>query len=166
MKIQTLLTGFAATAIILSVSACRTDNEQMIKRARLAGNENLRLKKEIEQKDARIAELKQQTEQTQQKIRTLQEQFDRTSKQAHQFDIENQQFKEDFRQKDSQIAELLQQVNLINEKDMRTQEQKTIANLLEILAKCENRLAKYEPVEAPPVIPFSLADANEPAQQK
>ena len=189
MKRRAVFAGFALTAVLTLVSACQQeDSAWMIKRAQLAGNENLRLKKEIEQKDAQIAlltqqkdakydkivkqkdaevaVLKQKIEQTQQKIRTLQEQFDRTSEQAQRFGMENQRFKEDFRQKDSQIAELQQQVNLMDEKNMRTQEHKMIISLMEILAECGNKLAKYEPVEALPVIPFSVADANEPAQQK
>lgn len=187
MKRQTIQTGLTAAIIIMLVSACQQD-DQMVKRAQIAGYENRSLKKEIEQKDAEIASLKQQKdakydkivkqkdaevavlkqkiEQTQQKIRALQEQFDRTSEQAQRFGMENQRFKEDFRQKDSQIAELQQQVNLMDEKNMRNQEHKMIVSLMEILAECGNKLAKYEPVEALPVIPFSVADANEPAQQK
>ncbi len=167
MEKQTIQTGLAAVMIMIGGLACRQENSaQMIRRAQLVGDENLRLKKELQQKDARLVSLERQLEQTRQKKQELQERSDQLAEKTQQMEDENASLKKETQQKSVEIAELQQQVNLMDEKNMRTQEHKMIVSLMEILAECGNKLAKYEPVEALPVIPFSVADANEPAQQK
>ncbi len=171
MKKQTVLVGLTMMAVLTLVSACQQD-DQMIKRAQLAGYENRQLKKQIEQKDAEIAALKQQhtmaqqqkdteitalkqqIEQAQQKIRNIQEQLDKVTSLAKQADAENLRLKDLSLQKDAEITSLKQQVNAMDEKNMQSQQMIFITHLTESLAQCQQKLAKYEPA----------VDANVPAE--
>lgn len=171
MKRQTVFAGLTMMAVLTLVSACQQD-DQMIKRAQLAGYENRQLKKQIEQKDADIAALKQQhamaqqqkdteitalkqqIEQAQQKIRNIQEQLDKTTSLAKQADAENLRLKDLSLQKDAEITSLKQQVNTMSEDNMRSQQMLLITQLMESLAECRQKLAKYEPV----------ADGNTPVE--
>jgi predicted RNase H-like nuclease (RuvC/YqgF family) len=171
MKRQTVLAGLTMVAVLTLVSACQQD-PQMIKRAQLAGYENRQLKKQIEQKDAEIAALKQQhamaqqqkdaeiaalkqqIEQALQKIQNIQKQLDETTNLAKQADAENLRLKDQSLQRDAEITNLKQQVNTMSEDNMRSQQMIFITQLTELLAQCQQKLAKYEPV----------VDANVPAE--
>jgi predicted RNase H-like nuclease (RuvC/YqgF family) len=175
MKKQTVLAGLTMVAVLTLVSACQQD-DQMIKRAQLAGYENRQLKKQIEQKDAEIAALKQQhavaqqdlqqqkdteitalkqqIEQARQKIQNIQEQLDKTTILAKQAADENKRLQEESRQKDARVAEMTRQVNAMDENNMRSQQMQLVIQLTESLAQCQQKLAKYEPA----------ADVNVPAE--
>jgi chromosome segregation ATPase len=175
MKRQTVLAGLTMMAVLTLVSACQQD-DQMIKRAQLAGYENRQLKKQIEQKDAEIAALKQQhamaqqnlqqqkdakiaaltqqIEQAQQKIQNIQEQLDKVTSLAKQANAENLRLKDLSLQKDAEIVKLKQTADVMQEKNMRSQQMLLITQLMESLAECRQKLAKYEPA----------VDANVPAE--
>ncbi len=62
MTRQIITLSLAALGLVTLASACQPSSDSMVRRAQLVGNENLKLKKEIQQKDAEIAELKKEIE--------------------------------------------------------------------------------------------------------
>lgn len=61
---RTIVMSLAVCIALSMLTGCqKTESDAgLVQRARLVGSENLKLKKEIEQKDARIAQLEQQIE--------------------------------------------------------------------------------------------------------
>jgi hypothetical protein len=49
-------------------------------------------------------------------------------------------------EKDSKITTLTQEVSVMSEDNMRSQQMIFITQLTELLAQCQQKLAKYEPV--------------------
>ena len=59
---RTILMSLIACIAVPMLTGCQESDSSMVQRARLVGNENLKLKKEIEEKDARITQLQKQIE--------------------------------------------------------------------------------------------------------
>jgi len=62
MTRQIMTVAMAALGLITLACSCQPSSDQKVRRAQLVGNENLKLKKEIQQKDAEIVELKKEIE--------------------------------------------------------------------------------------------------------
>ncbi|MBN2511947.1 MAG: hypothetical protein JXB18_03310 [Sedimentisphaerales bacterium] len=63
MTRQIVTVALSALGLITLACSCQPSSDQMVRRAQLVGNENLKLKKEIQHKDAKIAELEKEIEQ-------------------------------------------------------------------------------------------------------
>ncbi|MEN6307213.1 MAG: hypothetical protein ABFD91_05600 [Anaerohalosphaeraceae bacterium] len=60
MTRQIITITWVAVGLAFMASACQPSSDQKVRRAQLVGNENLKLKKELQQKDAEIANLKKE----------------------------------------------------------------------------------------------------------
>jgi len=106
MTRQIITTIFAAAGLALLACSCQPSSDTMVRRAQLVGNENLKLKKELQQKDGEIANLKKEIE---------------------RLTEEHAKFEEDTGQSSIQI--------------------------LQLLADCQAKLAKYEGTEEVVITP-------------
>ncbi len=60
MTRQIITITWVAAGLAFWACSCQPSSDQMVRRAQLVGNENLKLKKELQQKDAEIANLKKE----------------------------------------------------------------------------------------------------------
>lgn len=99
-------------SLILLASGCGDPESDaaLIRRARLVANENIALKKQLEEKDKHIAQLEKQIEQLKQEKQHISEQTDETTFRLLQMTAEAEQRADTLRQENEWLKQQLEQV--------------------------------------------------------
>jgi septal ring factor EnvC (AmiA/AmiB activator) len=175
MKIKSVLYLTVLAAVCLFSNGCNEGmSPDQIRQARLVGNENLQLKKQIQAGDSQIADLNKQLEQARQEIARAQKQMKDNDTRIAALSKELEQTKQESRQEITRVneasVEIQKSLNAAlsdSRQRLENYEKAAIAapnpcpdvekqyatlyeDMMKLLSECQGKLEKYEPAEKKP----------------
>lgn len=107
---RTILMSLIVCIAVPMLTGCQESDSSMVQRARLVGSENLKLKKEIEQKEAQIAQLEKQIEELKAENAKAMEESGNANLKLIQMFADSEKTNEKLMQENKELKEQLQKL--------------------------------------------------------